>query len=166
MNFVLPLLMLSSSASSSMCFSIRSDSFHSRAWRSAGSIWGHAPDSNAARAAATAALTSAALASATEAISRPIAGSTTEMRSLDFDSTHAPPMNKRGARLRNFATAAEGSGCEAIWGEGAIEAFTLGTSGWMRQSSLPGGQAGSTEKEILFDRQRMEPFANRGRRGY
>ena len=31
MNLVLPLLMLSSSASSSMCFSMRSDSFHSSA---------------------------------------------------------------------------------------------------------------------------------------
>ncbi len=130
MNFVLPLLMLSSSASSSVYFSMRSDSFHSRACRSAGSMSAQGPDSNAARAAATAAFTSAAFASATEAISRPVAGSMTEMRSLDFDSTHSPPMNSRGGRLRNFATAAEGSGCGAIWGdEGAIEAFTLATSG-------------------------------------
>ena len=55
MNFVLPLLMLSSSASSSVYFSMRSDSFHSSAWRSAGSISAQGPDSNAARAAATAA---------------------------------------------------------------------------------------------------------------
>jgi len=52
-----------------------------------------------------------------------VAGSTTEMRSLDAASTHSPPMNNRGARFRNFAAAAEGSGWGAIC-DGAIKAFT------------------------------------------
>src|ERR1700722_8988678 len=124
MNFVLPLLILSSSASSSVCFSMRSDSFHNNAWRSAGSMSCQGPVSKAARAAATARSTSAELASTTEAISRPVAGSTTEIRSCDLASTHSPPMNRRGGRFRNFATVADGSGCVAIC-DWEIEAFTV-----------------------------------------
>jgi hypothetical protein len=45
------------------------------------------------------------------------------MRSLDFGSTHSPPMNSLGGRLKNLATAADGSGCAAI-DLGAMEAFT------------------------------------------
>src|SRR6185312_6773691 len=126
MNFVLPLLRLSSSASSSALRSMRSDNFQMSASRCTGSISGQGPFSKAWRAAATARSMSAALASATELISRPVAGSITGMRFEDLESTHSPPMNSLCVRLRKRAAAAEGSG----WG--AIEAGEAFTTTYLR----------------------------------
>ncbi len=133
MNLVLPLLTLSSSASSSAFLSTSSARRHISASRCAGSMSGHGPFSNAARAAATARLTSSELASATRAISRPVAGSITAIDSLDFDSTHSPPISRRGPRFRKRATAGDGSGCRAISRCDASEAFTGSSSGEVQQ---------------------------------
>ena len=90
MNRVLPLSMLSSSASSAALASIRSESFHSSASRCAGSMSGHGPCSNAARAAATARSTSAWPASAIDETRFPVAGSMTSSVRPDDGSTHSP----------------------------------------------------------------------------
>src|SRR6185503_143226 len=112
--FVLPLSMLSSSASSSALRSMRSARRQISASRSAGSIVAHGPRSNASRAAATALSTSARLASGTDATSAPVAGSSTGMRTFDSDATHCPPINSFTGRRRNAATPADGAGWVAI----------------------------------------------------
>src|SRR5690606_20759380 len=114
MNFVLPLSMLSSSASSSAFWSIKSASFQISASRCDGRSSRQGPPSNARRAACTARSTSAAFASATVAIWRPVAGSYTGTTASESGSTHSPPMKSRGGRFRNSATFGEGAGCAAI----------------------------------------------------
>src|SRR6185436_15081627 len=112
--FVLPLSMLSSSASSSAFSSMRSARRQISASRWAGSIVAQGPRSKASRAAATALSTSARLASAIEATSSPVAGSITGMRSGALGCTHSPPINSLGGRRKNAATPAEGAGWAAI----------------------------------------------------
>ena len=71
---VLPLSMLSSTASSSRCSRTRSASFSSTALRSSGAARDQAPPSKARRADLTARSTSAASQAATSAITSPVAG--------------------------------------------------------------------------------------------
>jgi hypothetical protein len=61
--------------------------------RSAGSIRGHGPSSNARRAAPTALSMSAALASGTRAMTSSVWGDTTSMVAEVAGATHSPPMN-------------------------------------------------------------------------
>src|SRR6266850_6378715 len=81
------------------------------------------PFSSAWRAAATARSTSAAPASAIDVISRPVAGSKTAKLSEDLESTHSPPIRRRGFFFRNWAIAGEGVTCGAM-SAGANDAFT------------------------------------------
>ena len=61
--------------------------------RSAGSIRGHGPSSNARRAAATALSMSAGLASGTRAMTSSVWGEVTSMVADVAGATHSPPMN-------------------------------------------------------------------------
>src|SRR5208282_2381448 len=102
----LPLSRVSSSANSSMFFSTRSASFHSRRPRSLAEIERHAPlpvFSKAARAAATARPTSPALASATWVSTSPVAGLI--VSKVFAVSTHSPLMRSLPGLIAVFSAA-------------------------------------------------------------
>ena len=88
----LPLCSVSRRATSSICSTSRSPSFHTSRPRSRADILPHGP-LRAARAAATAASTSDAPADATSAITSSVAGLTTGIVLPSAASCHAPPIN-------------------------------------------------------------------------
>ena len=89
----LPMSMVSSSASSSACSDISPASFWSTRLRFFGASRDQAPDSNAARAPATARSTSAVSPAATCATTSPAIGLTQSNVSPETASTYAPSMN-------------------------------------------------------------------------
>jgi hypothetical protein len=111
-----PLLIDSSSTSSSRCFSISSARRHISLARSLPGMRPHLASSKAARAAATAASISAAPPSATWAITRPEPGSNVSNILLAWASTHRPPISNWCLAARKPAAACPSFG----WMKGAF----------------------------------------------
>ena len=102
-RMVLPLSMLSSTASSSACARTSEASFNSTALRSSGAARDQLPSAKDLRAAFTAASTSSAPQCATEPMSCPVAGLRFSKRAPDFASTKRPSMKASACIFRAAA---------------------------------------------------------------